>query len=179
MTKLEKSLYINIANILSFSDGQSEQTSLCQNINSFEFPGLMLDNNANISGFIKATKIKNQILLAITGDFKTTICCTRCLKPVKFYSPFVAEVIASFFPKEDELKIDGDEIDIYPFLEHTVILALPSKVLCQNSCRGLCPVCGIDRNQQQCKCKNESITNSFDKLKTLKVKNHGGTKEKK
>ncbi len=36
-----------------------------------------------------------------------------------------------------------------------ILLALPINPLCQESCRGLCPVCGGNRNLTACTCKSE------------------------
>ena len=36
-----------------------------------------------------------------------------------------------------------------------ILLALPINPLCKESCRGLCPVCGGNRNVTACDCKTE------------------------
>ena len=41
--------------------------------------------------------------------------------------------------------IDTDEIAV-----SDLVLELPSKMLCREDCRGLCPVCGADRNEVDC-----------------------------
>jgi uncharacterized protein len=33
-----------------------------------------------------------------------------------------------------------------------VLLAVPIKALCRYDCKGLCSVCGVNRNQQPCQC---------------------------
>ena len=44
-------------------------------------------------------------------------------------------------------------------------LALPMKPLCQPDCKGLCPVCGINRNRETCTCQAEWTDPRFDALK--------------
>jgi uncharacterized protein len=46
----------------------------------------------------------------------------------------------------------GDEVDLAPLVRESLILALPTKPLCREDCRGLCPRCGVNRNAGECGC---------------------------
>lgn len=46
----------------------------------------------------------------------------------------------------------GDEVDLAPLIAEQVILALPTRPLCSDSCRGLCEACGANRNTEACDC---------------------------
>jgi uncharacterized protein len=46
----------------------------------------------------------------------------------------------------------GEEIDLYQILKEHLFLSLPSYPLCSNSCKGLCPVCGVNLNVDSCRC---------------------------
>lgn len=59
-------------------------------------------------------------------------------------------------------------LDISQEIRDTVILGLPAKVLCREDCRGLCPVCGADLNQETCTCQREVMDPRWDALKKLK-----------
>ncbi|MEG2372051.1 MAG: DUF177 domain-containing protein, partial [Hydrogenoanaerobacterium sp.] len=50
------------------------------------------------------------------------------------------------------LKLDLDELAL-----SDVILELPSKVLCKESCKGLCPICGVNLNEESCTCTQKRI----------------------
>lgn len=52
----------------------------------------------------------------------------------------------------DAFPIEGDQIDLVPAVREAVLLELPDDVLCRDDCAGICPVCGIDRNQGSCEC---------------------------
>jgi uncharacterized protein len=55
----------------------------------------------------------------------------------------------------DDLDVDfydNDELDVSRVVENEASLALPMKPLCREDCRGLCPVCGADRNVAPCTC---------------------------
>ena len=52
----------------------------------------------------------------------------------------------------DAFPIEGDQIDLVPAVRELLLLELPDGVLCRDDCAGICPVCGIDRNQASCDC---------------------------
>ena len=57
---------------------------------------------------------------------------------------------------EDDLDLygyEGEKLDLEPLLREQLILAVPFAPLCSESCKGLCPQCGIDRNLETCTCE--------------------------
>ena len=44
------------------------------------------------------------------------------------------------------------ELDTEAFIYNEMIMSLPMKVLCKETCKGLCPVCGKNRNMGDCGC---------------------------
>lgn len=48
---------------------------------------------------------------------------------------------------------EGEEIDLAPMLREQLVLAVPFAPLCIEACKGLCPQCGGDRNQEACNCE--------------------------
>jgi len=108
--------------------------------------------------------------------------CSRCLGD---FETDLASVFTIFFRKEDRVALDeeevelaeedlisvtyqGDEIDFAPEIAEQVIMELPLKPLCHESCRGLCPVCGVDLNEQECTCAGSSFSLKFSALKDFK-----------
>ena len=53
---------------------------------------------------------------------------------------------------EDAYPIENDFIDLAPMVLDAILLELPLAPLCREECRGLCPSCGIDRNEASCDC---------------------------
>lgn len=49
---------------------------------------------------------------------------------------------------------DGIAIDLARPVWNEAVLALPSKFVCREDCRGLCPVCGANRNSEPCACES-------------------------
>ena len=128
-------------------------------------------------------------LYEVEGHFQTRmrLICSRCLKIFdsvlagEFALTYTREapgLTAESAEQEVELRVEeiglmyfkGEEIDLRNGIQEQVVMALPSKPLCDEKCKGLCPMCGADRNQRDCGCKRESITSQFAVLKTLKLK---------
>ncbi len=59
-------------------------------------------------------------------------------------------------PDDDEAyPLSGDFVDLLPLVHDAVLLELPIAPLCRPECAGLCPNCGIDRNEATCACAPE------------------------
>jgi len=105
--------------------------------------------------------------VVVRGSFATTarLQCSRCLEAlVHRVEP---EVDLRLVPQprerqgevelsEDDLELDfytGDVLDVAGLVRSETDLALPMKPLCRADCRGLCPVCGGNRNVTDCRCE--------------------------
>lgn len=95
--------------------------------------------------------------------------CVRCLETARV--TIDEEVRISLLPrsedddeagedKDEESDVDvayysGDEIDLGPEIHDQFLLAMPPNPICSDSCAGLCPVCGGNRNQNPCDCESK------------------------
>ncbi len=85
--------------------------------------------------------------------------CRRCSKPVDgVLETVVNERFVLRRTPEDELAYvcGHDEVDLAQLVHDAVLLDLPLAPLCREDCRGLCPYCGIDRNEATCDCRAPS-----------------------
>ena len=48
--------------------------------------------------------------------------------------------------------VDGEYIDVDELVLSEILVNFPAKILCQDNCKGLCPVCGKNRNIVDCGC---------------------------
>jgi uncharacterized protein len=64
---------------------------------------------------------------------------------------------------------DGEEVDLTPLIREQMLLALPTRPLCREDCRGLCPRCGANLNEHDCGCSIESVDSRLAILRTIKV----------
>ncbi len=112
----------------------------------------------------EAAKLGN--LYYVKGEMKADVdfVCSRCLKPftehavVPFSETFAtAEAEEMLDEESDILPLEGDEIELDPLLQEDFLLEMPTFPLCEKDCKGLCPTCGVNRNEQACSCKNERI----------------------
>jgi uncharacterized protein len=74
-------------------------------------------------------------------------------------------------PGADDLDyefFDGEVIDIDRLVAEQVFLALPVKALCAESCLGICPRCGANRNSEPCRCPFDADRKPFAVLQGLK-----------
>ena len=64
----------------------------------------------------------------------------------------------------------GAELDLREALREHVVLATPQYPVCREDCKGLCPVCGGDRNRVACQCKSEDRRNEKAPFASMKLK---------
>ncbi len=80
--------------------------------------------------------------------------CRRCLQPASgTLHVRVRELYAEGGDGEDVYPLVDDQVDLEDLVHDAVLLELPIAPLCQEGCRGLCPMCGVNRNEQACRCE--------------------------
>lgn len=112
----------------------------------------------------------------VTGSLQGTLRlpCRRCLRPTderisaEFDALFRAEGGEST-PEQpvQPLPVGGMILDLTAMLREELLLAVPDWPLCRADCRGLCPRCGVDRNQESCDCAWEEPDPRWDVLRTM------------
>lgn len=120
----------------------------------------------------------------LSGNIRATVeaVCDRCLRPVGL--PLELDFRESFMPlaaaagpkEETELQdedlfvsvYEGDEIDVDELVREQVLLALPTRFVCREDCKGLCPQCGADLNAGPCSCPTKEIDPRWAALASLK-----------
>jgi uncharacterized protein len=63
----------------------------------------------------------------------------------------------------------GEEINLAPLIAEQVLLALPTRPLCSEACRGLCGSCGTNLNTESCGCSAGFGDPRMAIFRTLKV----------
>jgi len=120
---------------------------------------------APVEGEIRLRRAGGTVWL--DGAVATTVNlgCARCLRPIE------QRLIASFHegfrpgaPAPDEgedeagvVTLVGGMLDVSEVVRQHLVMALPMAPVCRPGCRGLCPICGADRNEVACDCVQEAI----------------------
>ena len=61
--------------------------------------------------------------------------------------------IASEDEAVDDLSfMEGYQLNVETFVYNEIIGSWPAKILCKEDCKGLCSVCGQNRNERECGC---------------------------
>jgi uncharacterized protein len=137
-----------------------------------------LTDAPEVSGRIRRSghevRIKGQLSARAEVD------CDRCLATVTV--PVEAKFDVGYIPSEDytaseaaELQeadlslsvFDGETIDVDELVREQLLLALPSRALCGDECKGLCPTCGANRNTNPCDCHDKEIDPRWAGLKAV------------
>lgn len=98
-----------------------------------------------------------------------SLACSRCLESVpwnvaedfsvEYRQPGTAREGEEVGLDEDDLNVafmEGDELDMVEIAAEQVLLSLPMRILCNESCAGLCPRCGENLNRAGvCSCPPE------------------------
>ena len=111
--------------------------------------------------------------------------CDRCLKTVVV--PVETDFDVKYIPaadyrssdaaelQEEDLSVsffEGKTIDVDELVREQVLLAMPARALCNEECKGLCPVCGANRNTDSCNCDSREIDPRWDALRKHQSKTH-------
>ncbi|MDH3684747.1 MAG: DUF177 domain-containing protein [Myxococcales bacterium] len=62
----------------------------------------------------------------------------------------------------------GSELDLTSYALELIALVQPVQPVCRDDCRGLCPRCGVDRNQDSCDCAEARPGSPFAVLQGLR-----------
>jgi len=130
-----------------------------------------------VTGSLGEIRVRGHLAVQMEAD------CDRCLDPAWF--PIDADFELYYRPVEEgygeETAIDageaemgfyeGDGIDLNDVLREFVLLSLPMQRVCSETCKGICPVCGQNRNQKNCACQTNAADDRWAALKELRSGN--------
>jgi uncharacterized protein len=115
-----------------------------------------------------------------TVDGEATASCGRCLGPyvLPIHKDF-SVVLSPETPLSREIELGeddlsqsfyaGTEVDLTPIVHEQIMLALPTRPLCAEECRGLCSQCGANRNTEECSCTEDTGDPRLAILRSVKI----------
>ena len=128
-------------------------------LSDLEFSGIRpIDRPISVTG-----QVRNMAgALVLEGAASTTLhlVCDRCAKPftrekVVPISTLLATELADEANDGEIVLLDGDEVDLGEVATTAFVLAMDTKNLCSEDCKGICAGCGVDLNVGVCQCRPE------------------------
>ena len=138
-------------------------------------PGRVLRVNACLNRVDDFIYVKGSI------DVMMNLTCDRCLKiyPFEVKAPFAYLLVPGSAEKEgfdaanradaEVLTYNGKEAPIGDILKEQILLQIPMRHVCNEECKGMCPGCGADLNDELCRCKKDVDNGPFSVLRGLKA----------
>ena len=119
----------------------------------------------------------------LEGTIYTTIAsdCDRCIENFSMeldssfkldleYAPGNSQESAEHqctHSEMDVMYLKEPTIEVYEILSQQIFLMISEKRLCSDACKGLCPKCGVNLNQETCDCNKGLKSSPFAVLKKL------------
>ncbi len=109
--------------------------------------------------------------LNVKAVFDYTTRCDRCFDEIvkhmelSFTHGLAAELIDE--ENDDYIETPDYTLELDEVVVSDIVLNLPSKFLCSDDCRGLCPDCGANLNEGDCGCKSRQVDPRLEMLKQL------------
>ncbi len=119
-----------------------------------------IDGDPFISEVRASGRVRNNtgiVSLSAEACFSYSAVCAKCAKPLKSdRSVRIDHYLISHLNDEDNdlfILVDDMRLNLDELIREDIYLSLPSRFLCSENCKGLCPVCGADLNEEKCNCK--------------------------
>ena len=128
------------------------------------------------------SKHGSDILVRGSLSGQMELACSRCLE--SFPAPAAIDFDLLLVPgpptaaaadeelSPSDLDLDyytGESVDLESLLREQIILMMPLKPLCDETCKGLCPRCGANLNRETCTCSTDTVNSPFAVLAKLKI----------
>lgn len=135
------------------------------------------EDMCSFSGFIQNNTKSLELNAVVSG--KARVHCARCGKPLEVDIKFpVMEILvredAVYADDEDVVTYSGNEIELDEVITNSFLMNVSGKYLCSDDCKGLCPHCGINLNEESCSCQDDIIDPRWEKLAEI-MKNMSDT----
>jgi len=141
------------------------------------------------SGHVDLFKTMQNV--SLSGDLALTLVptCANCgsvfetrleVPLQRILAPYFSDPRVSLLSEEEEIELSAedlefsfyhnDQINLAEIVGEEIELALPIRFLCKEDCLGLCPRCGINRNEATCQCQETVEGSPFSTLRNFKLK---------
>jgi uncharacterized protein len=147
-----------------------------------EFSDQQLRQTEPIVASGAAELLEATLEVSVSGHLATRmeVACDRCLEPTAF--PIEADFRLLYRPvalspdrvevliEDSEAEVgfyEGEGLELVDVLREEILLLLPMQRVCREDCKGICPVCGQNRNQADCQCHEKLGDDRWSGLRNL------------
>lgn len=126
---------------------------------------------------LKLESVVEGVLVTGTASVQLVGECVRCLTAIADSADI--DVLELFvYPgqqadDEEASRLVGDLIDLEPVVRDAVVLDLPFRPLCRDTCAGLCASCGADLNHDPEHSHEPPVDPRWERLASLDAPGHG------
>lgn len=144
----------------------------------FDAPLVTVDGPLQLHGVLES--VVDGILVRGILRAGVEVSCSRCLAPVT--DEVTTDVVELFHHPLKATPADADDLeegyavnmaegtlDLDALLRDSLAPALPTQPRCREDCLGLCPTCGVDRNEVACDCHDEVDDPRWAALRGLRL----------
>ena len=124
---------------------------------------LFTNVNSPVRYDLFAQHVSNELVVRGTLSVDLEVKCARCSS---FFSTTVSD---SDFLRAYSASKDAESVDITADMREDLLLHIPSFLVCEESCKGLCAQCGADLNNGSCSCESDERPNPWSSLDNLEL----------
>lgn len=140
----------------------------------FDHSSVQVDDDLTIrdlNGELRLTRASQGLYVEGTLRGTLELECARCLAAFdQELAPGIHELYVYPAQRADDPVLAIPEsaiLDLRPLLREMMLLEIPTQPICRPDCKGLCPVCGQNRNEQDCEHPQETIDPRLAPLQSL------------
>jgi uncharacterized protein len=144
------------------------------------FPEQEVTRCGPVTASVFLQRQEQRVFMEGTIEASIRLSCDRCLEsfcnPLSSFFKIDIELV-EYLPASEEhvcgreemdmMFVDKPEVDVFHVLAQQVYLSLSIKRLCRENCAGLCSLCGVNLNVEQCDCRSERKNKPFSVLASL------------
>lgn len=136
-------------------EGDAEVVTADVDLSGFRYRGVSPFTDPVV---VQAAAVNRTEVVSLNCTYAYTmyLTCDRCLTP---YAKPVSQkqthtVVRALSSSEDDGYLVAPEgiVELEELTTNDIILELPGKFLCCDDCKGLCPICGCNKNSESCSC---------------------------
>lgn len=145
----------------------------------------------HVAGSVKLLRTDRGIWASVELDTETLCVCSRCLREFNqevrvaieeefffLFNPRSEQASGGITDHEQSFKIDSNNtLNLSEAVDQYLSLGIPLKPICRVACRGICAVCGSDKNYKECHCAEPAQDNRWTDLLELAIEARPETRE--